>query len=141
MSFTAHTHVPQRMTFLSLPLVSTSVTSCSSRCCRWPTRVRGFHGSTAYRAVQALKPNTGRLRTGNDGPSNVRSPLKPPFTGLGLSMPVVVGLKAAFPNVKQATDAQHEFIPAVMSGKDVLLKGHTGSGKCVAFRTRHTHTR
>lgn len=57
---------------------------------------------------------------------------RPSFTGLGLSMPIILTLKATFPNVREATEAQRRFIPAIVQGRqDVLLKGQTGSGKCV----------
>jgi superfamily II DNA/RNA helicase len=52
---------------------------------------------------------------------------------LGLSKAVNLGLKSAFPTVTQATEAQATFIPAIFQGKDVILKGHTGSGKYVEF--------
>lgn len=59
---------------------------------------------------------------------------RPSFTGLGLSMPIILTLKATFPNVREATEAQRRFIPAIVQGRqDVLLKGQTGSGKCVVF--------
>ncbi len=54
-----------------------------------------------------------------------------PFAGLGLSRPVRLGLKSAFSAVTKATDAQATLIPAIIQGKDVMIKGHTGSGKCV----------
>jgi superfamily II DNA/RNA helicase len=61
---------------------------------------------------------------------NTPGPL--PFAGLGLSRAVGLGLKSAFPAVAKATDAQATFIPAIIQGKqDVMIKGHTGSGKCV----------
>jgi hypothetical protein len=50
---------------------------------------------------------------------------------LGLSRAVRLGLKSAFPVVAKATDAQATFIPAIIQGKDAMIKGHTGSGKCV----------
>ncbi|KAI0067797.1 P-loop containing nucleoside triphosphate hydrolase protein [Artomyces pyxidatus] len=52
----------------------------------------------------------------------------PSFTGLGLSIPVAVGLKA-FQTIYNPTDAQREFIPAILAGKDVWIKGQTGTGK------------
>jgi superfamily II DNA/RNA helicase len=55
----------------------------------------------------------------------------PPFARLGLSKAVSLGLASAFPAITRATDAQATFIPAILQGKDVMLKGHTGSGKCV----------
>ncbi|KAG6879758.1 hypothetical protein C0992_012078 [Termitomyces sp. T32_za158] len=51
------------------------------------------------------------------------------FEQLGLHPPIVASLKAAFSNVKNPTETQAEFIPAILSGKDVLLKDETGSGK------------
>lgn len=54
-----------------------------------------------------------------------------PFAGLGLSRPVRLGLKSAFSAVTKATDAQAALIPAIIQGKDVMIKGHTGSGKYV----------
>lgn len=59
--------------------------------------------------------------------SNASSSL--PFAGLGLSRPVRLGLKSAFSAVTKATDAQVTLIPAIIQGKDVMIKGHTGSGK------------
>ncbi|KAG6880472.1 hypothetical protein C0992_004049, partial [Termitomyces sp. T32_za158] len=50
------------------------------------------------------------------------------FEQLGLHPPIVASLKAAFSNVKNPTETQAEFIPAILSGKDVLLKDETGSG-------------
>jgi superfamily II DNA/RNA helicase len=59
-------------------------------------------------------------------------PRKPPsFEALGLRPPIVASLQAAFPNVKHPTETQAQFIPAVLSGKDLLLKDETGSGKSV----------
>ncbi|KAI0274745.1 P-loop containing nucleoside triphosphate hydrolase protein [Gloeopeniophorella convolvens] len=51
------------------------------------------------------------------------------FASLGLSKAVSAGLKVAFPDVQKATEAQSILIPAIMQGKDIILKGHTGSGK------------
>jgi superfamily II DNA/RNA helicase len=63
----------------------------------------------------------------------------PPFVRLGLSKAVSLGLESAFPAVTRATDAQATFIPAILQGKDVMLKGHTGSGKCVGFDSSCLH--
>ncbi|KAG6862409.1 hypothetical protein C0995_011849 [Termitomyces sp. Mi166 len=51
------------------------------------------------------------------------------FEDLGLHPPIVASLRAAFPNVKAPTETQAKFIPAILSGKDILLKDETGSGK------------
>ncbi|KAI0053367.1 P-loop containing nucleoside triphosphate hydrolase protein [Auriscalpium vulgare] len=65
------------------------------------------------------------------GSSSHDRDIRPPraFAGLGLSKFVSIGLTSAFPHIKDATEAQKEFIPALIGGKDVLLKGRTGSGK------------
>lgn len=51
------------------------------------------------------------------------------FEQLGLHPPIVSSLRQAFPDVKYPTEVQAKFIPAVLAGKDVLLKDATGSGK------------
>ena len=71
-----------------------------------------------------------KLKHADQTSSQPNTPL--PFAGLGLSRAVGLGLKSAFPAVVKATDAQATFIPAIIQGKqDVMIKGHTGSGKCV----------
>ena len=51
------------------------------------------------------------------------------FANLGVSPSICRGLREAYPNVTHPTALQTQFIPAVLSGKDVLLKDFTGSGK------------
>lgn len=51
------------------------------------------------------------------------------FEAIGIDRMVARALGSAFPNIQQPTAAQAQFIPAVLQGKDVLLKGETGSGK------------
>ncbi|KAM6498394.1 P-loop containing nucleoside triphosphate hydrolase protein [Amanita muscaria] len=51
------------------------------------------------------------------------------FEELGLHPPIVTALRRAFRNVIHPTESQAQFIPAVLSGKDVLLRDLTGSGK------------
>ena len=50
---------------------------------------------------------------------------------LGVPASVAATLRSAFPHVENPTKTQARLIPAILSGKDVLLKGHTGTGKCV----------
>lgn len=56
------------------------------------------------------------------------------FEELGVREPLVAALHVAYPNVRFPTVSQTEFIPAILSGRDVLLKDATGTGKCVSFR-------
>ncbi|KAK0198227.1 P-loop containing nucleoside triphosphate hydrolase protein [Armillaria mellea] len=51
------------------------------------------------------------------------------FETLGLRPSVVNAMHAAFPNIRDPTDAQTRLIPAVLSGMDVLVTDDTGSGK------------
>ncbi|KZT30608.1 P-loop containing nucleoside triphosphate hydrolase protein [Neolentinus lepideus HHB14362 ss-1] len=51
------------------------------------------------------------------------------FEDIGIHPIVVESLRRAFPNVQNPTDTQCDFIPQVLSGKDVLLKDDTGTGK------------
>lgn len=66
----------------------------------------------------------------SSGTSKTTDPAKvTTFEKLGLHPPIVASLRAAFPNVKTPTETQAQFIPAILTGKDVLLKDETGSGK------------
>lgn len=51
------------------------------------------------------------------------------FTELGIREPISKALQTAFPNIETPTDVQSAFIPAILEGKDVLLKDATGTGK------------
>lgn len=51
------------------------------------------------------------------------------FESLGVNDFVLRGVQRTFPHVKSPTPVQAQFIPAVISGKDVLLKDRTGTGK------------
>ena len=51
------------------------------------------------------------------------------FEQLGLHPPIAASLREAFPDVKYPTEVQTKFIPAILGGKDILLRDATGSGK------------
>jgi len=56
---------------------------------------------------------------------------KSTFEATGIRAPIATALRMAFPNVKHPTNAQKDFIPAILSRSDVLLKDDTGTGKYV----------
>ena len=58
---------------------------------------------------------------------------EPTFESAGIRPSIASALRLAFPNVKYPTKAQNEFIPAILRGKDVLLKDATGTGKYAIF--------
>ena len=69
-----------------------------------------------------------------DGSDTTGLPSEPVnFEDLGLHPPIVAALRRAFPNLARPTEAQAKFIPAILNGKDILLKDSTGSGKCVIY--------
>lgn len=55
------------------------------------------------------------------------------FESLGVDEFVVRGVKRAFPHINGPTIMQKEFIPAIMSGKDILLQDQTGTGKSLGL--------
>lgn len=92
----------------------------------------------ATKHLRAYRPNHVRFASKLESTGKVSTLLNTPpssFAGLGLSKAVHVGLKSAFPGVANATKAQSELIPAIIQGKNVMIKGHTGSGKCVQICT------
>ncbi|OBZ78793.1 DEAD-box ATP-dependent RNA helicase 47, mitochondrial [Grifola frondosa] len=107
-------------------LQSTSVACTKSRlsCALWarPSRwqIRSIHGAhSENRSLDiSFLPSSFPPHA---GPTS--------FEGLGLFRPVIAGLRNAFPSVATPTDTQKRFIPAVLSGNDVMLKDRTGSGK------------
>ncbi|KAA1468282.1 P-loop containing nucleoside triphosphate hydrolase protein [Dentipellis sp. KUC8613] len=74
------------------------------------------------------RPSPGLRFASTAASRNAQLP-RPAFGGLGLSLGAIQGLQAAFPVIRDATEAQRQFIPAIMGGKNLLLKGPTGSGK------------
>ena len=51
------------------------------------------------------------------------------FAALGLDARFIKALHSAFPNVQEPTAVQAKLIPEILSGKDILLKDATGTGK------------
>lgn len=51
------------------------------------------------------------------------------FEELGVDHYVLKGVKRAFPHVETPTPLQLNFIPAILEGRDVLIKDNTGTGK------------
>lgn len=51
------------------------------------------------------------------------------FEELGVDYYVLRGVQRAFPHVETPTPLQSKFIPAVLEGRDVLIKDNTGTGK------------
>ena len=51
------------------------------------------------------------------------------FEELGVDHYVLKGVQRAFPHVETPTPLQSKFIPAVLEGRDVLIKDNTGTGK------------
>ncbi|KAF8973692.1 P-loop containing nucleoside triphosphate hydrolase protein [Flammula alnicola] len=51
------------------------------------------------------------------------------FPALGFDSGFVRALQTAFPNVNEPTAIQEKLIPEILSGKDILLRDATGSGK------------
>lgn len=56
------------------------------------------------------------------------------FRELGIRDAIAKAINDAFPDVQRPTIAQADFIPAILSGKDVLLHDDTGTGKCAGNR-------
>ena len=52
---------------------------------------------------------------------------------LGVPASVSAALRTVFPHIAKPTKTQAQLIPAILPGKDVLLKDHTGTGKYIEF--------
>jgi len=83
------------------------------------------HRSQVTLRLKALQRNNSTLL--NSGPELVDVPWK----RLGVPASVAATLRSVFPHIVKPTKTQARLIPAILSGKDVLLKDHTGTGKCV----------
>ena len=53
---------------------------------------------------------------------------------LGVPATVAATLRSVFPHIAKPTKVQARLIPAILSGKDVLLKDYTGTGKYAEYR-------
>ncbi|KAH9846810.1 P-loop containing nucleoside triphosphate hydrolase protein [Lenzites betulinus] len=93
---------------------SSALSPISTRCTLYLANLRHTH-SDSHDAVARYAPHK-----------------EASFERLGLKPAVLDALRLAFPSVKQPTSIQQQFIEAVLSGHDVLLKDKTGTGKSFA---------
>lgn len=85
---------------------------------------------TSRRSQVALWWKT--LRRNNSTASNLGPELVDvSWKRLGVPASVAATIRSVFPHIAKPTKAQARLIPAILSGKDVLLKDHTGTGKYV----------
>jgi hypothetical protein len=99
-------------------LKTTHITRKNARAV-WRLTQRTLHTSRSNGSNTTPSPST------NSEPVN--------FEDLGLHLPIVSAMRRAFPNLARPTEAQATFIPAILNGKDILLRDSTGSGKCIRF--------
>ncbi|KIJ40177.1 hypothetical protein M422DRAFT_257010 [Sphaerobolus stellatus SS14] len=64
--------------------------------------------------------------------ARLKHPL-PEFAALGIRKSLRVALHEAFPSIQTPTACQKEYIPAILNGKDVILKDRTGTGKTMGI--------
>ncbi|KAF8078735.1 P-loop containing nucleoside triphosphate hydrolase protein [Lyophyllum atratum] len=107
-----------------ISFLPTFTSFCRQRACR--TQLFSFrHVRSMGRSAEAQAEAEQKTAQ----PNIAHIPAAPTFEDLGLHLPIITSLRAAFPNVKHPTETQARFIPAILSGKDVVLKDETGSGK------------
>jgi len=97
----------------------------------FPARHGPFH-SVVWRAVynptRHISYSSPSLSTPPEGSPKLTNLT---FESIGVRKPIAVALSSAFPHIRHPTETQTRLIPAILSGKDVLLKDETGSGKYV----------
>jgi len=74
---------------------------------------------------EAYAESLARRKSGEEGSRERRLS----FASLGFPPTFINALQKAFPNVQEPTDVQEKLIPEILSGKDILLKDATGTGK------------
>jgi len=85
--------------------------------------------AAVYRQLSLHKPGLTQCINRNQTRSLAVGEPIPSFEALGIRTPIAAAVRAAFPNVSVPTETQSKFIPAIMSGSDVLLKDEPGTGK------------
>ncbi|TFK57051.1 P-loop containing nucleoside triphosphate hydrolase protein [Heliocybe sulcata] len=101
-----------------------SRTACTTFAAVSPGRIIHAYRSQRYSPGLSIKLLTTRLYSNAAGSKDAIS-----FEDIGVHPVVVKSLHAAFPNVRNPTETQCEFIPQVLSGNNILLKDGTGTGK------------
>jgi hypothetical protein len=115
--------------------LSTTTTVALQACHRWTyyaPRIQARYMSRSFELHAHAAPLRVRVAHG-DQLSTPTPPPPPSFEDIGILSPISAAIRTAFPNVKIPTESQSRFIPAILSGNDVLLKDEPGTGKCGFF--------
>ena len=98
-----------------------------------------FHVRWAWRSIRTHRYSTLTHQVNKPRrhePISAYSGQEKTWEELGLRKSLVEGLLRAYPEVVAPTTAQTMFIPAILEGKDLLVKDDAGSGKHVLFCMR-----
>jgi hypothetical protein len=108
-----------------MKLLSSSSISRVVRFTRWKMhgQVWGIRGMSS--TYEAYAESLAKRKLAEEGSGERRLS----FTAMGMDATFVKALQKAFPNVQEPTVVQEKLIPEILSGKDILLKDATGTGK------------